>query len=198
MRLYLLNDITILADVFETFRANSLDEYQLDPAYFINAPHLAWSALLKFINRPIHLITDPEMYRMIQPNIRGGIVHASVRFARANNKLLGSLYDPTKPTSYILYVDANNLYGWAMSQAMPDDEIEWLSDQECREAEIELSEKQTRDQFFAFHANSQEEYARLMKEYETYGEHLDKIIAIENKTYKNEPPRHFIFEVDIE
>ena len=70
MRLYLLNDICILADVFETFRANSLEEYQLDPAYYTSAPELAWSALLKFINRPIHLITDPEMYRMIQPNMR--------------------------------------------------------------------------------------------------------------------------------
>ena len=120
----------------ETFRANSLDEYQLDPAYYMSAPQLAWSALLKFINNPIHLITDPEMYRMIQTNIRGGIVHASVRYARANNKLLGSLYDPTKPISYILYLDANNLYGWAMRLPMPDDKIEWLSDQECREAEF--------------------------------------------------------------
>ena len=90
MRLYLLNDICILADVFEKFRENSLNEYQLDPAYYMSAPQLAWSALLKFINRPIHLISDPEMYRMIQPNIRGGIVHASVRLAGSNNKLLGS------------------------------------------------------------------------------------------------------------
>ena len=62
MRLYLLNDICILADVFETFRANSLEEYQLDPAYYMSAPQLAWSALLKFIIRSIHLITDQEMY----------------------------------------------------------------------------------------------------------------------------------------
>ena len=88
MKLYLLTDICILADVFETFRENSLNEYQLDPAYYLSAPQLAWSALLKYINRPIHLITDPEMYRMIQPNIRGGICHVSVCYARANNKLL--------------------------------------------------------------------------------------------------------------
>ena len=65
MRLYLLNDICILADVFETFRANSLNEYQLDPSYYMSATQLAWSALFKFINRPIYLITNPEMYRMI-------------------------------------------------------------------------------------------------------------------------------------
>ena len=102
------------------FRNNSLNEYQLDPAYFVSAPQLAWNALLKHINQSIPLITDPEMYRMIQSNIRGGICHASVRSARANNKLMGSLYDPTKPTSYIIEVHANNLYGWAMSQEMPD------------------------------------------------------------------------------
>ena len=50
-------------------------------------------------------------------------------------------------------MDANNLYKWAISQPMPDNKIEWLSDQECREAEIELSEKQTRNQFFEYHAN---------------------------------------------
>ena len=61
----------------------------------MSAPQLAWSALLKYIDRPIHLITDPVMYRMVQPNIRGGICQASVRYARANNKLIGSLYDPT-------------------------------------------------------------------------------------------------------
>ena len=71
MRLYLLTDICILADAFETFRENSLNEYLLDPANYMSAPQLAWSALLKFIDRPINLITDPEMYRMIQPNVRG-------------------------------------------------------------------------------------------------------------------------------
>ena len=112
MQLYLLSDICLLADVFQMFRNNSLDEYQLDPAYFVSAPQPTWNALLKHIDRPIPLITDPEMYQMIQPNIRGGICHASVSYARANNKLMGLLYDPRQPTSYIMEVDANNLYGW--------------------------------------------------------------------------------------
>ena len=76
--LYLLSDICLLADVFQAFRNNFVDEYQLDLAYFVSAPQLEWNALLKHIDRPIPLITDPEMYRMIQPNIRGGICHASV------------------------------------------------------------------------------------------------------------------------
>ena len=73
---------------------------------------------------------------MIQPNIRGGICHASVRYARANKKMMGSLYDPTPPTSYTMEVDANNLYGWAMSQEMPDSDFEWVRQDECREMEL--------------------------------------------------------------
>ena len=129
----------MLAEVFQSFRNNSLDEYQLDPAYFVSAPQLAWNALLKHIDRPIPLITDPEMYRMIHPNIYGGICHAIVRYAKANNKLMGSLYDPRQPTSYIMEVDGNNLYGWAMSQKMPDGDFEWLSDNECRDMGLLLN-----------------------------------------------------------
>ena len=86
----------------------------------MSAPQLAWNALLKHIDLPIPLITDPQMYRMIQPNIRGGFCHASVCYARANYKLMGLLYDPRQQTSYIMEVDAHNFYGRAMSQKMPD------------------------------------------------------------------------------
>ena len=61
---------------------------------------------------------------MIQPNIRGGICHASIRYARANNKLMGSLYDPRKPTSYVMKMNVNNLYGWAVSQEMHNGNFE--------------------------------------------------------------------------
>ena len=133
--LYFLSDICLLADVFQSFRNQSLDEYQLDPVFVVSAPQLVWNALLKHIDRPIPLITDPEMYRMIQPNIRGGIYHASVRNVSANNKLMGSRFDSWMPTSYIIKVDANNLYGLAMSQEMPDGDFEWVSDDECRNLE---------------------------------------------------------------
>ena len=135
MALYLLSAICLLADVFQAFRNNSLDKSQLDPVYFVSEPQLVWNTLVKHIDRPIPQITDPEMYRMIQPNIRGGICNASVRYARAYNKFMGSLYDPRLPTSYIMEVDANNLYGWAMSQEMRDGDFEWVSDDECRNLE---------------------------------------------------------------
>ena len=107
-----------------------MDEYQLEPAYFVIAPQLAWNALLKYIDRSIPLITDSEKFRMIHPNIRCGICHGSVVFARANNMLMGSLYDPRSPTSYIIKVDANKLYGWAMLQEMRDGDFDWIGQDE--------------------------------------------------------------------
>ena len=139
MHLNLLSDICLLADVFLMFRNNSINEYHLNPAYFVSASQLAWNALLKHINRPVPLITHPVMYRMIQPNIRCGICYASVRYARANNNLMGLLYDPTQPTSDIMVVDSNSLYSWAMSQEMPDSDFEWVSQDECCEVELLLN-----------------------------------------------------------
>ena len=72
---------------------------------------------------------------MIKPNIPDSTCHASVRDARGNNKLMGSLYDQRVPTCYIMEVDSNNLYRWAISQEMPDGDFEWVSDDECRNME---------------------------------------------------------------
>ena len=129
MALYLLSNICLLVDVFQAFLNNSLYDYQLDPVYFVSAPQFAWNAFFTNIDRPIPLITDPKMYRIIQLNIRHVICHASVRYARAINKLMGSLYDFRQPTFYIMAVDPNNLYGWAMLQDMHDGDFEWLSQQ---------------------------------------------------------------------
>ena len=61
---------------------------------------------------------------------------------------MGSLYDPTKPSSYIMYVDANNLYGWAMSQPLPDDDYEWMSSEDCNEAFAAFQDKPSRDHWY--------------------------------------------------
>ena len=113
--LYLLCDVLLLADLMENFRVNCRSGYDLDPVYFVSSPHLAWNAMLKKSNLNIELIGNPEIYRLIQPNIRGGICHCSVRYARANNKYMGSLYDSTQQTSYIVCFNINNLYGFAVS-----------------------------------------------------------------------------------
>ena len=72
---------------------------------------------------------------MIQPAIRGGICHAAVRHAKANNRYMGSLYHPWEPSSFIFNFDANNLYGLAQSQPLPDGEMKWLTEGRLRELE---------------------------------------------------------------
>ena len=52
---------------------------------------------------------------------------------------MGALYRPNEPESFIMYIDATNLYGWAMSQALPYSEFDWLSDAQLREAETALT-----------------------------------------------------------
>ena len=79
------------------------------------------------------------MYPMIQPNIRGGICHASSRYASANNIQIGALYRKDEPESFIIYIYATNLYGWAMSQKLSFSDFEWLSDAQVCEAEAALT-----------------------------------------------------------
>ena len=148
MALNFMSDIFLLADLFEMFRNNSLEEYQLDPAYFLNAPQIALNAILKHIDRQIPLIINLEMYCMIHPNISGNICHAYVRYARANKKLISFFYDPRQPTSYIMEVDANNLYGWAVSQEMPEGDFEWLSQDERRDMGLLLNHADGRNAIF--------------------------------------------------
>ena len=80
---------------------------------------MAGDAMLKKTGIVLDLISDPAMYRMIESGMRSGVCMISKRHAKANNTALGRLYDPEQPMSYIIYLDANNLYGWAMSQFLP-------------------------------------------------------------------------------
>ena len=65
------------------------------------------------------------MLMMFEQGIRGGITHISKRYAEANNKYMKN-YDKSKPSTYIQYLDANNLYGWAMSQKLPTHGFKWI------------------------------------------------------------------------
>ena len=113
--LYVQRDTLFLADVFENFRNMCIEIYELDPTHFLSAPELAWQACLKKTEVELELITNVDMLLMIKKGIRGGICHAIHRYAKANNKH-GINYDENNEISYILHLDANNLYGWAMSQ----------------------------------------------------------------------------------
>lgn len=123
--LYNIQDVLILADVFENFRNVCLQNYNLDPAYYLTAPGLAWDAMLKLTAVQLELLNDYNMYMMVEKGIRGGISQCVKRYVKANNRYVEG-YNETRPENYLLYVDANNLYGWALSQYLPYGGFEWL------------------------------------------------------------------------
>ena len=92
--------------------------YELDPAHFLPLPELAWQGCLKKTNVKLELLTDYDMLLMVEEGIRAGICHSIHRYAKANNKYMNN-YDKNKESSYIQYLDANKLYGRAMSQKLP-------------------------------------------------------------------------------
>ena len=122
--LYVKTDVALLADVFENFRKLCLQQYGLDPAHYFTSPGLSWDALLKKTGVELELFTDVEMHMFVERGIRGGISMVSKRYAKANNPLVLD-YNPSKPNSYIMYLDANNLYGWAMSKPLPKSGFKW-------------------------------------------------------------------------
>ena len=123
--LYLKSDVLLLADVFENFRKTCLKHYKLDPCHYYTAPGLAWDACLKETKQDLELLKVYDMLMMFERGIRGGITHISKRYAEANNKYMKN-YDESKPSSYIQYLDANNLYGWAMTQKLPTHGFRWV------------------------------------------------------------------------
>ena len=111
-------DILLLADVFENFKNKCIKIYELDQAHFLTAPGLAWQACFKKKGVKLELLTDIDMLLIVENGTRGGICQATYRYSKANNKYMGK-YDKSIESSHIEYSDANNLYGWAMSQNFP-------------------------------------------------------------------------------
>ena len=128
--LYNETDVLLLADVFENFRNNNLKIYGLDPAHYFTAPGLSWDACLKITGVELELLTDPDMLLMWEKCIRGGISMISNRYGEANNKYMNEGFNKNKPSKYLMYLDANNLYGWAMSKKLPTHGFKWLTNGE--------------------------------------------------------------------
>lgn len=101
--------------------------YNLDPCQYYTTPGLSWDAMLKTTQIEIELLTDINMHNFIMKGIRGGLVQCVKRHSVANNKYLHD-YDPNKKSNYIIYLDVNNLYGYAMSQYIPYKNFEWKED----------------------------------------------------------------------
>ena len=129
LNLYLQSDVLLLADVFENFRDVCQTNYGLDPAWYYTAPGLAWDAMLKLTKIELEMIIDIDMLIMIDKGVRGGISQISNRYAKANNPYMKE-YDPKMVTNYIQYLDANNLYGGAMSKPLPTHGLRWMTKEE--------------------------------------------------------------------
>ncbi|KAK3707294.1 hypothetical protein QZH41_004240 [Actinostola sp. cb2023] len=128
--LYNRTDVLLLADVFETFRKTCQMQYGLDPAHYYTSPGLSWDALLKKTGVELELLTDYDQHLFIEKGLRGGISMVSRRYAEANNPMVEGL-------------DANNLYGWAMSQPLPVRDFRWVED--CEQLAGTIVEHRTDD-----------------------------------------------------
>ena len=128
--LYLTTDVILLADVFEGFRKMSLNYYGLDPCHYFSAPGLSMDACLRMTGVSLELLTDPDQHLFVEEGLRGGVSMISHRFAAANNKYIPDTFDPSADTSYIMYLDCNNLYGFAMSEPLPKGKFRFLTNEE--------------------------------------------------------------------
>ena len=85
--------------------------------------------MLKMTDINLELMTDIDMFQFIEKGTRGGISYIANRFGEANNKYMKE-YNKEKPSKYIMYLDANNLYGYAMSQYLPTGGFKWLTEKQ--------------------------------------------------------------------
>ena len=133
--LYLKSDILLLADVFENFRKTCLEYYKLDPCHYFTSPGLSWDAMLQMTDIKLELMTDIDMFQFIEKGLRGGISYIANRYGKANNKYMKE-YDEKAPSKFIMYLDANNLYGWAMSQYLPTGGFKWMSEKQINKIDL--------------------------------------------------------------
>ena len=110
--LYLKTDVLLLADVFESFRTDSIASYDLDPAHYFTLPSFTWDAMLKYTGVRLELLTDVDMLLFVERGICGGLSQCSHRYARANNKHLpAGMYDESKSSTYLMYFDTSSMVG---------------------------------------------------------------------------------------
>ena len=138
---YVKTDVVLLADVMERFRDMCMENYSLDCLHYYTSPGLSYDAALKMSGVCLDLITDPMMYNLFELQTRGGISMVTKKFAVANNPYIPETFDDDKPRKYLMYLDANNLYGYAMSQPLPTGYMRLLEDDEIQNFDVQKVSK---------------------------------------------------------
>ena len=110
--IYIKSDVILLADIFESFIKVSLKEYKINPLYCVSLLGYTWECELKYTSIRLQTLQDKELILLLENNIRGGI-----------SSVMGDRYVKSDENKKIIYIDANNLYGLAMSQSLPYDDI---------------------------------------------------------------------------
>lgn len=135
MLLYVKTDAVLLCDVFESFRTLCMSYYGLDPCHFFSLPAFTWDAMLKMTGVKLEYITNQDHYTFIEKNIRGGVTTINHRLHKANNKYLDD-FNPEIPSSFINYIDCNNLYGASMMMKLPIGGFRWLTSKELSKFDV--------------------------------------------------------------
>ena len=117
MLVYLKLDVLLLADVFQQFRSKCLNHNKLEPLNFFGNPGLSWASALLTLEEPIELLTDMTMYDFFDAGIRGGMTFVNKHHVAAGEGV------------ELMYIDINNLYGWALSQHLPKSDFKWVLDE---------------------------------------------------------------------
>ena len=133
--LYLLTDVLLLSDVFENFRGLTKKYYDLDALHYYTLPGLSFDACLRSTRVRLELLTKPDELLFIERGIRGGVSYICNRYADTNCPSSPD-YSPWEENRYIVYLDANNLYGLAQSQPLPISDFAFLSDAEMKTLNI--------------------------------------------------------------
>ena len=111
-QLYLKSDVILLTDIFEIFFRVSYKQFKINPLYCVGFPGFTWECGLKYPNIKLQTLQDKDLILLLENNIRGGI-----------SSVMRNRYVKSDDNKKILYIDANNLYGLAMSQYLPYDDI---------------------------------------------------------------------------
>ena len=160
---YLKKDLLLLADVFEKFIDTCLKFYGPDTCHYFSTPELSWDAMLNMAGVKLEKISDMDKYLFIEKGLRGGISYIAKRYAKANNKYMND-YKPKKPSTFITYLDMNNLYDWAMSKYLPYGGFKWLKNVDGFDV-MWISEKRKIGYFLEVHLQYPDELHELHNDY---------------------------------